>query len=251
MNLSELGFDFSNLQTCTIKKKNHLFPLITTIIGLSFLPIFIVFLVLFLLQVNIEMNNIPTTYGDPEYMKFFSIFLPVMGGISLIFIILSIYGLTMKPKLYMVVDKDKTNFDTFYYIYNSFRKEYIYLTENFVLIYNERYKNLREETSYREISKIKNKFIFWKEFSDLKNYVVKRKRNKTILKYKSDYRYQKSYHFSNDIHIVPNKIKEYISTYGVSKGNIQGFSTYYFEAVNRRQIVDIHPEIKRKIASFI
>lgn len=251
MNLSELGFDFSNLQTCTINKKNHLFPLITTIIGLSFIPIFIVFLVLFLLQVNIEINNVPSTYGDPEYMKFFSIFLPVMGGLSLIFIFLSIYGLTMKPKFYMVIDKDKTNFDTFYYVYNRVRKEYIYITNQYVLIYNDRYKNIREETSFREITKIKDKYIFWQEINDIEDYKIKRKRNKTILKYKSNYHFQKTYYFSNDIHIVPSKITELVSTSGSTKGNIQGFSSYYFEAVNRRQTIDIHPEIVRKVSSFI
>ena len=251
MNLNELGFDFSNLETCSIKKKNYVLPLVTSIIGITFLPIFIVFLILFLLEVDIDFNGVPSTYGTPEYMRFFSIFLPVFGLLTIILMILTFYGLFSKPKKYMVIDKDTTNFNTYYYIHNHKRNEYIYLTDEFVLVYNERYNSFKEETNPKTITKLKNHYIFWNEFSNLKDYKIKQKKKSTVLKYKTNYRISKAYYFSNDIHIVPNKITEMISASNYSKNSIQSFTTYFFEEINRRQHVDIHPEIIKKLTSFI
>lgn len=251
MNLTELGFDFSNLTNCTIKKKNYIIPLITSIIGLSFLPILIVFLILFILKVDIEINGVLTAYGAPEYMQFFNIFLPVFGILTLLLLIFTLYGLFSKPKKYIMIDKDPSNFETFYYIYNNKRNEYIYLTDKFALIYNERLKSLREETNSKAIASLKSHFIFWDDFSSLENYKIKEKRKSKVLKFKTDYGYSKSYYFSNDIYIVPNKITEIVGSSNYGRNNIQGITTYFFEDMNRKQQLEIHPEIYKRLSSYI
>ena len=37
MELTELGFDYSNLVSCTVKKKNNIVPLIMFIVGIVFI----------------------------------------------------------------------------------------------------------------------------------------------------------------------------------------------------------------------
>ena len=257
MNLTELGFDYSNLNSCLIKRKNYIIAFVGAILALVFLPIFIAFLVIYLLEVPLDINDVMTNFGEPAYQQFFGIFLPLIGGVSIIVIILTLVGVFSKPKTYMIIDKDKTNFDTFYYIHNHKKNELIYMTSDYMLVYNQKYKSMFEESNKKIINEVINRFVFWKNFDKINDYKIKHKKKRTVLSYKPDAKRSyssgltKTYYFSNEIQVVPIKVSEMISYSGRGRNNIQGFVSYYFENINRRQPVDIHPEIRKKLISFI
>ncbi len=257
MNLSELGFDYSNLNSCLIKRKSYTIAFVSAILALVFLPIFIAFLVIYLLKAPIDINDVMTYFGEPAYQRFFVIFLSAIGSISIIFLILTLVNIFKKPRTYIVIDKDKTNFDTYYYIHNYKKNELIYMTSEYMLVYNQKYNSMFEESNKKIIDEVLNRFIFWKNFNKVNDYKIKHKKKRTVLTYKPDSKRSyssgltKTYYFSNQTHVVPNKVTEMTSYSGRGRNNIQGFVTYYFENINRRQPVDIHPEIRKKLISFI
>ena len=253
MNLSELGFDYSNLSSCTIKQKN-LLSIIPSIILLStILPLFLVFLILFILHTPVEIDDITRYYNDPEYMSFFKYFLGITGLICSIFLVFLIKGLFKKPNDYIIMDKDSLNFEIFYYINDTKKKEYIYLTKDFVIIYSKKSNISNVINDYKIIREYFEKYIFWKSFPS-KNFIIKKKTNKTVLKYKKRESpktvYQIRYSFSNDAHIVPRTVIESINKTKTGNSTITAFRKLYFENINRSQHFSIIPEINLKISEI-
>lgn len=250
MKLNELGFDFSNLSTCQIRKKNTILGLVMIILSMCFFPIGIIFLILFLKQVPMDINDVLRYYGEPEYMLFFYIFLGVAFGLSLIFMLIAALNLIRKPVTYMYVIKDTTNFDKVYYIFDRKKREEIYLTEKYSVSYQSLYNRTYHESNPNVINDMIEKYVFWKFLEQADNYKIKTKKKHIVVKVKTDKRTRygsplsRKYTLSNDINVVPVKITETVTTSGANN-NIQSQNTYYFENVNRSQHFNIHPEIKK------
>jgi hypothetical protein len=207
---------------------------------------------------SLSINGTQYYYGDPEYMNFFNVFFIVMIVSLGVLVILFLYFLFSQKKLYIVMDKNSTDYTTFYYIHDRKNKELIYLTEGNAIIYNQKYDSVRVEDHEESVNNIFNRFIFWHNFDKLDLFdevkvIVKNK--KTVLKYrdKSQSRFGAALHtrltFSENNYIVPSKVTE-VKSYRMSGNvNIKSMITYYFEDINQRQYIDIHPEIKRYLTN--
>ena len=255
MNLSEIGFDISNLQTCTIKKKGILGSLILLIIAGSFLPILIVFVILFLTQSTIEINNVLTSYGDPGYLEFFYGFLGSFGSITLLLLFSGLFLLLKKPKLHMIVDQDPLHMETFYYIYH--RKQEIYLTDRFAVIYNHRYQTIQIEQDKARLDELLHTHVFWISLLDAEDPIIKQTLKKTKVTIKLPYKhYQrayviKRYVFPNDFQYIPTSFTETLGYGSPGSRSYQSSKKYYLENINRAQHVDIHPEIKKALQNLV
>ncbi len=254
MELTELGFDYSNLVSCTVKKKNNLVALILFIVGLSLLPVTIAFLIMYIVQLPMEINDVVTNFGEPGYNAFFFSFLGIFFSSSLACIIFGVLTLFAKPKPYIVMSKD-IDYSKFYYIYNYRKHEEIYLTEEFAVVFNTKYNRAYHEVNPDVVKSIFSKFIFWNAFANLTDYKIKHKTKKTVLKFKerNSGRFgsvlTKSYSFSNETNIVPYEVTELISnSYGST--NTQSMNKFFFENINQTQSFEIHPEIRRMLASI-
>lgn len=253
MKFTELGFDYSNLSSCNVKRKNFIIALIFFILAICFLPIFLVFLGIYLAKTPMEINGVYVNYGDPSYQSFFATFLGSFGLISAASLAVGVTNLFGKPKTYFIMNQNTMTLEPYFYIFNRRKHEEIYLTEKKAYIYNTMYNKVFEEINPNAIRELFNKFIFWKEFETIHDYKVIQKEKKTILKYTTDksensrVRLRKVYSFSNNINIVPVSVTESISYASYGNRNNQNYYKYYFEDINRQQYIEIHPEIKKKL----
>lgn len=253
MNLGQLGFDYSNMVSCTIRRKSHLLALISFIFVASFLLILAPFLVLYIMKVPVDINGVPNAPGTPAYNEFMVTMLAIFGGLSTIFLFLGLVNLITKPHLFMIVDNNP-EMDRFYYIYDRRRQQEIYLTEKFAIIYRKVYQATTKETNPSAIKEILDHYAFWRHLELTEDAVIKDKVNKTILKFKEKMsRYStkvRRYVFSNDVNVVPVKVSESITVNTGGNTRSQAMYTYYFEDVNRKQIFEIHPEIKKTLSGI-
>lgn len=251
MKLTELGFDYSNLSSCSIKRKNYLFAIVISILAFTFLIIFITFISFYLAELPMHINDDLVYPSDPRYENFFQIFLGVFGFISLIFVSLFVLGVLGKPKIFMILDSDQ-DMNQIYYIYHHSKAEEIYLTEKFAVIYNARYNSVYQEVNPVTVQELMKKFVFWKSFDSLEDVTIKHKNKKTILKSKEkSNRFVtliKTYSFYNDGNILPYKVTEMVNLRTGGNYRTQSMYTYYFEDINRKQQLDIHPEIKKTLS---
>ncbi len=253
MKLTELGFDFSNLTSCTLKRKNNILALVMGVLALCFLPMVIVFYILYTLGVPMEINNVMTYPGESGYETFFVIFLSVFGSLSVLFLIICLVGLRMPSKTHLIMDLD-ADFKTFYYIYDYFHKEEIYLTEKYAIVYKKSYNQVNVENNPAVIEKLYDKYIFWHDFDSFTDYKIVHRQNKTILKVKDrsgKWALRRTYSFSSEINIVPHKITETISSTTGGNSSVQSMKTYIFEDVNRKPYYEIDPEIKKALSQII
>lgn len=257
MSQTMLGYDFSNLSSCTVKRRNNLLSMIFVIIGVSLLPIFIIFLMIFIFQASIDINGASTPYGDPAYMRFFSVFLPVMGLVSFGLIALALLNVFGKPKTYLIMDSNNLDLSKFYYIYDHKKKEEIYLTDKHAIIYRKRYQAVSEENNPQEIKKLMRQYVFWTLFAESERSLdIKQKNNKTIIKTNLNledgsrsYYYRKFVLYPGEMSL-PSKVSETIGYARSGTQNIQSYAMYYFENINRNQMLLIHPDIKKVLESL-
>lgn len=253
MKLTELGYEFSELNACTIKRKNLLVPMITGIMFLCFGPIFIVFLILWITGSPVDFNGVTGYPGDPTYDNFFRIFLLVFGLVTLSMLIPFFLGIISKPKPYIYVD-NSPDMDRFYYIYDNRHREEIYLTEKYVLVYRKRYQNVLTETNPLSIQRYFDSFIFWKTLESRDDVKVIYKNNKNIIKLnetKGRWRFRRSFSFSDVARSIPHKVTEIVYTSVAGNSNIKVWQTLYFEDVNRKPYFEMHPEIKKTLSHMI
>ncbi|MBI9008732.1 MAG: hypothetical protein JEZ05_01765 [Tenericutes bacterium] len=257
MKLNNLGFDYSRLATCTIKKKNKLLAIVMFILTGSFLPMPLIFTILYLTKSSIEINGTPVEYGEPAYILFFSTFVGIFLTLSILFLAIGIFSLMRKPKVFMVMDKDTTDSNSIYYIYDRNKKEEIYLTDKFAVIYNSKYNISRKEDDPLLIEKYFNNFVFWYHFDTVEDAKVIQRKKKTIVKIKTPTysRYSgsviKRYAFSNNFNVVPEVVTESISYARAGAHSYQSSTTYIFEDINRSQRIEIHPEIKKILHGLV
>ena len=257
MNLNNLGFNFSKLSACTVKRKNLIGSLVMYILAACFLPMVIVFIILYLTKSPIEINNVMVNFGEPAYNAFFYPFVGAFLFLSILFLALAIYFSVGKTKVYMIIDRDKTTYNKLYYIYNRKKKEEIYLTEKFAIAYSYKYNNTYHETDPKKVKDLLNSFIFWYDFPNIEDATVKHRKNSTVVKIKlfSHSRYSmsriKRFVFTSRINVVPETVLEYVGYGRAGSANYQEINKYYFENVNRSQKVNIHPEIKKILHGLV
>lgn len=257
MKLNNLGFDYSRLESCTIKRKNNIVSLIMYILAACFLPMVLIFIILYITKSPIEINNVMVNFGDPAYDAFFFPFVGTFTFISVLFVGIAVFFNLRKAKDYIIIDQDQNGYSKVYYIYNRKKKEEIYLTEEYAIIYSYRNNTTYHEVDPVTIKELLNAFIFWYSFPTIEDAVVKQRKNSTVVKIKepSHFRYSvsriKRFVFSNNTNVVPETVIEYVG-YGKAGGsNYQEINKYSFEGINRSQRLEIHPEIKKILHDLI
>ncbi len=251
MEFNEIGFDFSNLEYGTISKKNSIAFLIIAITSLSFIIIFIVFLILYMFKVPIEINDIVREYSDPEYQNFMRVFLGIMGAISLPSIIYSVVYLLRQPTPYIYINKD-SNFETYYQI-NLSKKKTLYLFDKTAFYYYPLTKETRQLNNYQEIMDLKQNYLFWLKFKDIQNYKVKKSEKKTVLTFDLPrqrtvlkYHYTLYYNMSS----MPEKIREIIQNKSSTRNSVNQMNTYFFTSINQVPNISLPSEITAKLNAY-
>ncbi|HPJ23599.1 MAG TPA: hypothetical protein PK113_01695 [Bacillota bacterium] len=252
MHLNELGFDYSNLTSCTIKKKSSVMIMIALIISFSIFWIFLTFLILYLMDAPMHINGVYVNPEDPLYQSFFISTLGVLLGIFALGLIVGLVGLLMKPRVFMIVDNDQ-DMNRFYYIYHRAKRQEIYLTDQYAVIYREAYHTATYENNKDVVQDLHDKFIFWEQFQTLTDYKIKEKNKTMVLKFKDNRRGRfvtliKRYSFSKDINVVPVIVKERIDVRAGGNYRPQAASTFYFDDINRKPEYQIHQEIKNTLS---
>ncbi len=253
MILNKLGFDYSNLVSCTVRRKNKMLALVSFILAPTFLLIFGTFLIMYLLGVPMEINGVQTEPTDPSYIEFITIFGAIFGSVSVLFIAFGFMGAFLKPKIYLIMDNDP-ELNQFFYIYDRTRRQEIYLTDKFALTYRQSYSSVTKENNPNAIRDLMNRYVFWKRIIIDDDTKITERINKTIVKIKEKTsRFSsrtRKYEFSNDIYVVPLKVTE--TVYSTTGGNYssQAMHTYYFEEINHKQVFEMNPEIKNTLSSL-
>lgn len=255
MRFSELGFDFSNLNTVSIRRKSFLTTYILLIVSITFIIIFLVFGILYLFEVPMEMNGVMVPYTDPSYQEFFRVFLLAFGGVSIALLLPAFLTLFIAPKLVLVKDQDP-ELNPFFYIFDSRKKREIYLTDHVAWIYQTKYNQVHKEVNPNELKAIREKFIFWEGLDAIEDYKLIPKAKKTVLKYKESTQMKFvtkmiRFTFSNEINVVPNRISKLVNVRAGGNYRTQEAYTYLVEDVNRQPHFEIHPEIKRALSKDI
>ena len=251
MKINDLGLDFSNLSTCTIKRKNKLISFVMFILTGSFSVMPIIFLALYFTKSPIEINGNMVNFGEPAYNAFFYPFVSIFLSLSIIFLVVGIISSCKKPKTYMIIDRDTINYDKVYYIYDHHKKEEIYLTDKYAISYNLKYNVTKNEVDPARVKKYFEEFLFWYDFKDIDNVKIIHRKRKTVIKIKTPTlsRYSgfilRKYVFSNNANIVPDAISETISYSRAGNIRYQSKNSYFFDNVNQSQYLQIHPEIKK------
>lgn len=251
---STLGFDYANLRSCTIKRKNFVLGIISLALSLTFVLIFLTFFIMYLLKVPMHNNGTYIYAGDPEYQSFFSIFLLIFGILSAVSILLGVIGFAIRPKTFMIVDEDE-NMKRFYYLYLKGGREQVYLTEDDAFIYRENYRQVTHETNPEDVHKLLDQYVFWRQFEGLQDYRLKVKRTKTVLRFKESTNTRfitlhKRYSFSNKVEVVPLIVHETVSIRTGGNIRTQAMHTFYFDDINKKPSYEIHPEIKKALSQM-
>ncbi len=242
-----LGFDFSNLRSCTLYKKNRMVSMVFVIMFFTFLIISLVFLLIYLNAGTITVNGTPVDSDDPSYQSFFITFLVIMFSVSLFFLIFTVLSIVIKEKPYLYMDSDDFYSEVFYYI----PKSNVYLTEKYVIKYNAFNRSSKVMTDTETIEKLFNKYIPWYGIMKYKLKDIRFKEKYTTVKVKYPRSYlTKLFKFSNDINVVPVSftVSDTYTT-AVSRRNT-GLAKYNFDLVNRAQHFEIHPDIKKELHSL-
>ncbi|OQX93260.1 MAG: hypothetical protein B6I17_03425 [Tenericutes bacterium 4572_104] len=251
---SELGFDFSNINTCAIYKKNNLLKLILFILIFTFFSLFLTFFILYLFRIDMNFNGVSRHFNDPIYQNFFYKFFTIIGLIILISIFLLIVTKFQKRNLYIVVDKD-IHLNKFYYIFDKRLNIEIYFSDELAILYKSSYDKIEVHKDLDKIDFIKEKYIFWLNFNKAKIDNIKRKEKKTVFKLHDDISNRflsvyKKYIFSNFIQNFPTKILEYIYIRSGNSNRIKSISVYYLESINQHVSYTIHPKIKKSLSEI-
>jgi len=231
----KLGINFTNLDYSIVKKKNHLPFLILAIFALTSILISAAFLIIWLFKLPIEIDGVTRAFNDPEYQSFISLFFIIF--ISLIFIlsVLAFVFKIMKPKDYIFISKDM-NFNKLYLI-NHKNNNKIILTEKTVIYYSNFDDSVQKFTNLKDVQEIKNKYIFWDCWDDLKEYKIINKTKKTILifnKEKQGIVLNHRYYFKGGSSYYPEKIMEIVNKKTNTSNSTFSINTYYFTSNNRQ-----------------
>lgn len=150
------------------------------------------------------------------------------------------------------MDQD-ANLNTFYYIYDYRHHQEIYLTDDYALLYHERYGRVDKETNQDEIKQLKDFYIFWLHFPDVTNANIKHKNNLTTVKFKESrsgrfVNYYRKYVFRDLNHTVPLTVKESVMIRAGGNYRPQSLNVFYFENINQILSIQMRFEIKKALS---
>jgi hypothetical protein len=245
---TEIGLDLNNLEYAIIKKKNQILPLVLIIIGFSFLLVAIPFLVIWLLQVPVEINGVNRYPYEQIYINFMVTFNAIFTSLT-ISILLAAFILNKKePMDFLIINKD-FDYNTYYEIVLKKNKS-IFFTQKKAFYYNYLSNELEEISAKEEILYLIDKYIFWKKWKNVESYKVVKKNKKTILKfsYKNrrivlNYRYALFYQGNT----IPYLIKESVGNNQNSRNSTNVMNSYYLTNLNR----NISRKLPEKIMKVI
>ena len=231
----KLGINFTNLDYSVVKKKNHLPFLLLAIFALTSILITAAFLIIWLFKLPIEIDGVTHQFSDPEYQNFISLFFIIFIIIIFILSVLTFIFKIMKPKNYIFISKD-INFDKLYLIIHK-NSSKIILTEKMVLYYNDQGDEVQKFTNIKDVQEIKNRYIFWDCWDDLKEYKIINKTKKTILIFDKDKQgivLNHRYYFKGGSSYYPEKIMEIVNKKTNTSNSTFSINTYYFTNNNRQ-----------------
>ena len=159
MNNYTLGLDFSRIQTCQVSKKSTILGLIMLILSVSFLPIAIVFYFLFINHEPVEINGVLTYYGDPAYSSTMLGIIISFFSSGIVFFVIFILNMFIKPKPYIILNRDIDDYKQIYYVYDNRKKLEIYLKDDLAVIYNKRYDSVSKEDNPKKVIELLNKYV--------------------------------------------------------------------------------------------
>ncbi len=243
---NDIRVDFDRLDYSIVKKKDFLAFMILAIIGFSFALIVIPFLIIWLVQAPIEINNVIRQADEPEYIEFMTIFLSIFGSLTVLILISLLITYKNQAKDYIIIDKD-INLNRFYEV--ILNNKSLFISESKTFYFRHKNETIDMINDYQAKDQLRNKYLFWEKWKNLDNYKILNKKKKTVLVFKEKigrtvlyYRY----YFSNDGSYLPGKITEIISNQSANTRSNQRISSYVFtennKAVNRhyhRKVLDI------------
>lgn len=248
MTYYELGYDLKKIHTATILKKSNGLLLPALILFPTVFIIFLVFLGLYISQVPIEVNDIVRTFNEPEYQDFFTMFLTIIGTVSIIHVFLLVTLIVRKPKecLYLA-----TGIDNEPIMYSINRKKLVYIDESQMLTLYSSSSAVERTTDPVAIKREKNSILFWTGLENIKDFKIKKSINKIKLTYADPYvSERKTYTLIFDESGNLNKYREFIMYKNYGNQQFKGMNTYYIDNINQNQRLPINPLIKAKLSEY-
>lgn len=244
MELNRIKQLFLRNQSYELYYKDKMGLFILLIIFGSLIPFWIIFIILYILQESIEINDSLVYPGDPAYIQFY-LWLFIVIGLSLfLFFGLLLYFLTQKRKLILSVGMD-SNQDPFVYYQAKNTREYI--QSNRIIQYDDKSKRVNVSTDIATIQNRLAEIAFWlsnRRFDKIKikekSNLIKVKFSKQIGNAKQQYVIRLHLDESGQLQSFSQTI--YDSSYGNS--NIKSMRKFYVENVNRQVRIQLPKEIQ-------
>ncbi|MFA7076071.1 MAG: hypothetical protein WC152_05315 [Candidatus Izemoplasmatales bacterium] len=231
----KIGVNIKNLEYSVIKKKSNSLSLVLGIIGFTCTIMVIPFLILWFLKVPIEINDITREYYEIEYKNFMIIFNSIFAGISIFIFSIVIILSVRKPKDYIFINKDM-NFTKFFQV-NINKNKLLFITDSKTFYYNKKTEKINNVHGKEEILELRNTYLFWEKWEDIKDYRVVSKNKKTILIFNYENKgtvLNYRYYFPTLSSNLPEKITEIINKRTTTSNSTASFNTYYFTENNRQ-----------------
>ncbi|MBN2504618.1 MAG: hypothetical protein JXB20_04670 [Bacilli bacterium] len=246
MTANEIGYDFNKIRTAVIFKHNRMISLMSLILFPTFFLIFLSFLIIYLLRVPMEINDITRNFGEPEYHRFFSIFLPVSGGLSFMQIILFLFIDKALPKTTIYL---KTDVDNNLSVYAVDKKKHVYVDNlQTVTFYTAHGDYLRSEDKYL-IYKTMNDLVFWHGLDSIKDFKIRKKLRITKISYldpSSGNSEKKTYSIKFDDSGNISHYRETIVSKSFGNQQLKAHNLYLIDNINLNTRIPYHPTIVRE-----
>ena len=250
MKYNEIGFDLSNLQYGIIKQKNGMLGMFLLIFGGIFFAVAIPFVIIWALGVPMEINGVMRESTDPEYISFMGMMLSVFGLIGLISLIASYFSYKAKATDYIKLGKD-SNLDDFFSVRISPNQD-LYIYQKLAIYHNKITDDCMKVTDIQTIEEMRDRYIFWLRWPDLRDYKTVKKNKKTILSFKDQsgrivlsYKYV----FYLTSNLIPEKISETVYSSSSNQRSFQSYRIYYFTDINRMGNIKV-PQVVENAKEF-
>ncbi|MFA5466326.1 MAG: hypothetical protein WC251_00620 [Candidatus Izemoplasmatales bacterium] len=244
---NEFGYDFRLIRTARLMQKSRVLAFLGLVFFLCFFPIVAVFLVLYLLEVPIEIDGVMTNPGDTAYLQFFRIFLLAMGIPSLISLLIIFLGLFTKSKPYAYLGLNQ-DYEPVVYAVNN--KNHVYIDKELLITLDLRTGRLTKSRDQNDIQNAMLDYCFFRSFEAIQNPKIKHGHNYvkitfTVTTGRVKERRQYKIRFAESGE--PKTISEliYMSAYG--NNNLRSFKSIQIESVNQNLSIPYDPRIQREI----
>ncbi len=246
----ELGYDFRRIKTATVLSKSRIGSFLGFVFLVCFLPIFLVFLVLYTLGVTIDINEIPRVPADPEYQQFFLIFFLSMGIPSLISLFFALAGNFAKPTPYAYLALDENGNRT---LYVTLKNRHIYLDGERMITLDKRRGTVGITRDQQEIRNGFRDYLFFLALDDISGAKIRRVGSILTISYKlltGRTTERRQYRIRFDESGEPRLIREMISAMAYGNSSLRSLRTLYLDSINKNQRLPYDPLIRRELSRF-